>query len=168
MPGYSSIDAGCSIQIDLLRPTPERAAEEIKKAYAIAVQAVEQHLAEQLAAQPAARPAAAAEPGPAAAEPAKGKRHPKDWGGSSEPPGPKAAPRAGTAPANGRHDLPANGRQLYAWLKKREQAENRDIIPGLVRWAKDGQIRGRILDWNGQETARALAYLDDARDPRRN
>jgi hypothetical protein len=62
---------------------------------------------------------------------------------------------------------PTNGRALYAWLKRRDDARpGLNLVKSLNQWAQENELAGKIVDWDDGEIpgafAAALYYLEQA------
>lgn len=83
--------------------------------------------------------------------------------GASEPRGRQATNR--TAPANGSgqsngngHDgPPRSGKALFAWVKEMEQKHEISLLKYLNSWAKLQELPARMVDWDAEQVALALA-----------
>jgi hypothetical protein len=91
------------------------------------------------------------------------------WGGARPEPAQRPAGNGGGGD-NFDDRPPTNGKQLFAWLRKRDEAHpGLNLIRSLNSWAQENELAGRIVDWPEEEIPGALAaaqyFLDQAEVP---
>jgi hypothetical protein len=192
-PNYGSAGACCEIALDLAEASvsdhPESLVSEIRRAYALAQQAVFEQLERQAANNAPAdpppprpdrrgypsqgRPESEPDRDPDYREPNQPRRQPDPPRRQPEPRQdyPDRQEQRRGADSGGHNGLPRTGRELYPWAKKQEEAGCR----GLVRALKD--LGGRmgypemLKDWNHEETREAIGVwrqMDADPEPARN
>ena len=180
-PNYGSEGASCEITMDVAEMTvsesPESLVSEIRRAYALAEQAVGEQLAQHQVEPPRdrdrqpsqARPPSEPEPDrqprrqpgqPAWADPCVGQT-PYVNGSRTEtyqkPDGSTYVIDRGTVGGKAHDGPPRDGRQLYPWAKKLEERGLRGFIRALGDMAEREGYPPRLTDWNHEETRAAVA-----------
>ena len=172
-PNYSSDRAGIELQLDLSEQTvsehPESLVSEIRRAYALAEQAVREQLARhdgqhdhhQVEAQPPARDRLPSQ-GRAPSEPEPNRQPPRQY--------PRSQPND---PAGRAHNgFPRSGRELVPWSKKREESgQFPNLFKRLVGFGVAQNFPARVVDWQLEEVTEAVhavlgeGYDDDEPEP---
>jgi hypothetical protein len=101
--------------------------------------------------------------------PQSSRRAESKWGGARPEPAQRPAGNGGGGD-NFDDRPPTNGKQLFAWLRKRDEAHpGLNLIRSLNSWAQENELAGRIVDWPEEEIPGALAaaqyFLDQAEVP---
>ena len=176
MPNYGSAGASCEITLDLAEHTvsehPEALVTEIRRAYALAQDAVAEQLAHQTAAAP--EPAQKHEPEPPRREPDYDRRPSQARQPSErEPDRPRRnAPDGRPYQFPPKSDGPPNdGRQLFPWAKKQEEAGCQGLIKAIEDMGAQYGYPRKFADYNHEETRAAVALwreLTGQQPPPRN
>ena len=69
------------------------------------------------------------------------------------------ASQANPAPRGGEDGLnaPRSGRALFAWTKDQDEKHDYGLLKHLNGWGKRQEFPGRMVDWEGDQVARAFA-----------
>lgn len=143
LPNYSSVGAECSVEIDCEETDPARVTAQIRLAYAIAADAVQEQLA-----------AALESPGPAPID-----RPPVVPADRRPRPGPEPEPEPEPEPSDGDREPPRDGRQLLGWLTYFDRVDGRKWLPELVRWGKEAGFGWRVQEWTEDEVSEAVEWF---------
>jgi hypothetical protein len=147
-PGYSSEAASCELALDLPDDRPDLVAAEIRRAYAVADQAVAEQLASHTVQPPVIEP--------------DRDRLPSQARPPSEPEPERQRPRTRPAadpyrPYRGGNELPRTGRQLFAWSRKEEQDYGvKGLMRALVDFGRERGFADRMTDWEPDQVVEAL------------
>jgi hypothetical protein len=146
LPNYSSVGAECSVEIDTETSDPAAVVKQIRLAYAIAADAVQEQLQAALDAAPAAPAAPAQTDRPTADRPTADRRRPE--------PEPEPEPE----PSEDR-EPPRDGRQLLGWLTYFDRVDGRKWLPELTRWGKEQGFTWRVTEWTEDEVSEAVEWF---------
>ena len=175
MPNYGSAGASCEITLDLAEHTvsehPEALVTEIRRAYALAQDAVAEQLARQTAAAP--EPAQKHEPEPPRREPDYDRRPSQGRQPSEREPD--------RPPVNGRYNpthgpdgaarwqqngAPKSGRELMAWSRKREESgENPGLFKRLEAYGRAVGYPGLMREWDRDMVNAAVSVVLGQAEP---
>jgi hypothetical protein len=76
---------------------------------------------------------------------------------ASRPAGRQEPRQAAQPNGNGPGGPPRNGKALYAWVMEQEKAHEIRLLQYINNWAKLQELPGRMVDWDAEQVAMALA-----------